>query len=122
MLVDAIPLRESGRRLSADDLRALAPQRGLLRVDPSASGWLFARLLYSGPGWPIGGGMDLLPTLADVHLGKIGSEGMVIAGYVSQASDGRVSRGDRQSWWCKPVVPDAPVSVFEPRRQSSTSS
>ena len=118
MLVDAIPLRESGRRLSADELRALAPRRGLLRVDPGGE-WMFARLLYTGPGWPIGGGMDLLPPLTDVRLVRIGAEGIVIGGYVSQASDGRVMRGDRQGWWCKPVAPDAPVSRFEPRGGSS---
>lgn len=120
MLVDAIPLRESGRRLSADELRVLAAQRGLLRVEPGGeAGWTFARLLHAGPGWPIGGGMDLLPPLADVRLVRIGAEGIVIGGYVSQASDGRVMRGDRQGWWCKPVMADAPVSRFEPRGGSS---
>lgn len=116
MLVDAIPLRESGRRLSADELRALAPRRGLLRVDPGGdAGWMFARLLYAGPGWPIDGGMDLLPTLADVRRVRIGPEGIVISGYISRVRDMRVVRGARQAWWCKPVTPDAPVSRFEPR-------
>ncbi|OJX04561.1 MAG: hypothetical protein BGO72_21350 [Burkholderiales bacterium 70-64] len=122
MLVDVIPLRDFGRRLSSAELAALEPVRGILRVTRNSdTGWLFARLMYARPGWPgAGGRMDLLPTLADVRLVALGPEGIVLAGYVSTAADGRVARGDRQGWWCKPVAPDAPVSRFEPRSQSST--
>ncbi|MBN9461039.1 MAG: hypothetical protein J0H00_07405 [Burkholderiales bacterium] len=120
MLVDAIPLRDSGRRLSSAEVAALEPMRGILRVTRNSdTGWLFARLMYAGPGWPgAGGRMDLLPALADVRLVALGPEGIVLAGYVSRAVDMQVARGDRQAWWCKPVAPDATLSRFEPREQA----
>lgn len=94
MLVDAIPLRESGRRLSAAELAALEPKRGQLYLGRGSVG-LVARLLYAGPGWaPDGGRMDQLQTLLDACVIKSAPQGMVISGRLGHVVDGDLVLGD----------------------------
>lgn len=105
MLVDVVQLRRKGLRLPPEEVRAAAPVRGLLCLDPTRPGYyrgqrnapLLAMLL--APGEPRG----LLDPLDNAKVAKISRGAMLIIGTQQEVLHRRIYVDHRQAWWVRPA-------------------
>jgi hypothetical protein len=102
MLVKALCLRNLGRRLSAEELRAAKPLTGNLRVEPELTRGQLPNSARMALLLPVGKGVDPLVQLHGMRLLKIDDRGLLIAGIEERWE--RKKRIDyRQALWCWPV-------------------
>jgi hypothetical protein len=99
MWVDVVCLRRDGAKLSADELRGIAPLRARLTMDtvvvPSAEPPRRADVAQLWPerGSPIG-------VLECARVSRVGGAGLLVVGV--EAAEG--TPGHPQAWWCRVLL------------------
>ena len=122
MLVDAVRMRNAGRKLSAEVLRAATPVRGKLwltnfrpAVDNSTTPLMVALLVDSDNVWPV----------LDWAVVRCIREGQLVVTSIEDLATGpKRVLNYRQSWWCKIVTeadpePQKPEPLWQQDSQES---
>lgn len=89
-------MRESGRRLPVDDMRARRVIGRLTFTDRTRSGAPESRATVCSED-----GRELLVSLRCAHLRKIDRGGLLLSGFLDE---GRSVVPVRQAWWCVPCA------------------